>query len=107
MTLGVVSSAGVGPLCILELPLTAAAAANKLFSNCVHTGKDHANSPDQNLTENLSAFGRHQSQQCRRPKSIFQSNLNFHNTKEEHRLRALMPQCVDAGIHAKGGPTMY
>ncbi len=47
---------------------------------------------------------RHQTQQCRWPKTAIKASI----TPEQcHRLIASMPRCIDAVIQAKGGPTKY
>ena len=53
---------------------------------------------------------RQQNQQCRWPEGRYQSNKATWAsiTPEQcHRLIASMPCCIDAVIHAKGGPTKY
>ncbi len=68
-----------------------------------------ANSPDLNHIENLWHIvdERHQTQQCRWPEGRYQSNLGFITPEQCHRLIVSMPRCIDAVIHAKGGPTKY
>ncbi len=50
---------------------------------------------------------RHQTQQCRWPEGRYQSNLGFITPEQCHKLIVFMPRCIDAVIHAKGGPTKY
>ncbi len=50
---------------------------------------------------------RHQTQQCRWPEGLYQSNLVFITPEKCHRLIASMPRRIDAVIHAKGGPIKY
>ncbi len=64
-----------------------------------------ANSPDLKPIENLDE--RHQTQQCRWPEGRYQSNLGFVTPEQCHGMIAFMPRCIDAVIHAKGGPTKY
>ncbi len=50
----------------------------------------------------------HQTQQCRWPEGRYQSNLGFHYTWAVPQADCLhAPRCIDAVIHAKGGPTKY
>ncbi len=55
--------------------------------------------------ENLDE--RPQTQQCRWPEGRYQSNLVSITPEQCHRLIDFMPRCIDAVIHAKGGPTKY
>ncbi len=49
----------------------------------------------------------HQIQQCRWPEGRYFINLGFITPEQCRRLIASMPRCIDAVIHAKGGPTKY
>ncbi len=68
-----------------------------------------ANSPDLNPKENLwycqEEDERHQTQHYRWTEGRYQSNLVFITPEQCHRLIDSMPRCIDAVIHAKGGPT--
>ncbi len=50
---------------------------------------------------------RQQTQQCRWPEGLYQSNLGFITPEQCHKLITSMPRRIDAVIHAKGGPTKY
>ncbi len=71
-----------------------------------------ANLPDLNPIDNLWGIvkkedERHQTQQCKWHEGRYQSNLCFITPEQCHRLIVSMPRRIDAGIHAKGGPTKY
>ncbi len=71
-----------------------------------------ANSPDLNPMRESMEYcqeedERHQTQQCRWPDGRYQRNLGFITPDQCHRLIVFMPRCIDAVIHAKGGPTKY
>ncbi len=71
-----------------------------------------ANSPDLNLIENLWGIVKRKMRDTR-PKNADDLNDAIKATwasitpEQYHRLIVSMPCCIDAVIHAKGGPTKY